>query len=220
MRTSGPSFLLFTAVCLSMHAFGQDLVERQSPQSLGPLADQSLALYSTASITKPSPGQFSYGMKIWQTNGTGWGRSVEYRRRIRGSNYGGILFSDTPTNSVLYLPSGTPYSWPIHRYEFDVLWTREFAPIRGRVVPYVSAGGGAILLDGGHTESGWDRQAALVAGAGSDVRFSRSFVVRAGFTVDGMKASTYSDRFYRSSGTIMVEPHAGFVWGFGVPHPQ
>jgi hypothetical protein len=90
------------------------------------------------------------------------------------------------------------------------------------LVPYVTAGAGAIALNGGSgpTGSGWDRQAALVGGAGSDVRLTRLITLRAGFTVDSFKALTYSDPTYRSTGTIMVEPRIGLVWGLGLPHPH
>jgi hypothetical protein len=195
---------------------GQTTNDREAASS-----NQTFATYIAGSITKPSPGQSIYGVKSWQTNGTGWGTSAEYRMKIRGRNYGGILFSDTPTNSTLYVPRQEPFSWPIRRYEFDVLWTHEFAPVRHRVVPYVTSGAGAIALNGGSTgtHSGWDGQAALVGGAGSDVRLSRLITLRAGFTMDSFKASTYSDPAYRSTGTIMVEPRIGLVWGFGLPHP-
>jgi hypothetical protein len=187
-------------------------------------SNQTFATYIAGSITKPSPGQFSYfSVKSWQTNGTGWGGSAEYRMKIRGRNYGGILFSNTPTNSTVYVRGYKPDTWPIRRYEFDVLWTHEFAPVRHRVVPYVTSGAGAIALDGGSggsNESGWDRQAALVGGAGSDMRLSRLISLRAGFTMDSFKASTYGDRSYRSTVTTMVEPRIGLVWGFGLAHPH
>ena len=94
--------------------------------------------------------------------------------------------------------------------------------MRHRVVPYFTSGAGAIALNGSSTgiHSGWDRQAALVGGAGSDVRLSRLITLRAGFTMDAFKASTYSDRNYRSTGTVMVEPRVGLVLGFGAPHPH
>ena len=178
----------------------------------------TLATYVVGAITKPSPGQFHYvNLDCWQTNGTGWGRSVEYRTRIAGRNYGGLLFSDTPTNSTLYLPRQPPFTWAIRRFEFDVLWTHQFAPLLHRVVPYITSGAGAIALNGGSSESGWDRQAALVAGAGGDVHLSRLITLRAGFTMDWLKAPTYSDTTYRSTGTVMVEPRIGLVWGFGLP---
>jgi hypothetical protein len=183
--------------------------------------NNTIATYATAAITKPSPGQFNYYLKqSWQSNGTGWGNSAEYRMRIRGGNYGGFLFSDTPTNGTIYVPGKAPFSWPVRRYEFDVLWTHEFAGVHGRAAPYVASGAGAIALNGGPSESGWDKQAALVAGAGSDVKLARFLTMRVGFTVDSLKASTYGDRDYRSSGTIMVEPRIGFVWGIGTPRPQ
>jgi hypothetical protein len=183
--------------------------------------NETIATYVTAAITKPSPGQFSYYREqSWQSNGTGWGNSAEYRMRIRGGNYGGILFSDTPTNGTLYVSGKEPFSWSIRRYEFDVLWTHEFAWVRGRAALYVASGAGAIALNGGAAESGWDKQAAFVAGAGSDVRLARFITMRVGFTIDSLKASTYGDRDYRSNGTIMVEPRIGFVWGIGAPHPQ
>jgi hypothetical protein len=224
MHTSMRLFLLWAVASIAIHAFGQNAINGQTI-NLGEAAagNQTLATYIAGSITKPSPGQFrSLSVKSWQTNGTGWGRSAEYRMKIRGRNYGGILFSDTPTNSTLYVPRWEPLSWPIRRYEFDVLWTHEFAPVRNRVVPYVTSGAGAIALNGGSTgiHSGWDHQAALVWGAGSDVRLSRLITLRAGFTMDWLKASTYSDRDYRSTGTIMVEPRIGLVWGFGLPHPH
>lgn len=207
---------------LAISACGQSDVTGQTVMGPEPLVtNQNLAVYTTAAITKPSPGQFSYySFRAWQTNGTGWGRSAEYRMRIRGRNFGGMLFSDTPTNATLYLPGSKPFTWSIRRYEFDALWTHEFAQVRRRAVPYITSGAGAIVLDGGASESGLDRQAALVAGAGSDLMLTRRITMRLGFTVDALKASTYSDRHYRASDTVMVEPRIGFVWGFGMPHPR
>jgi hypothetical protein len=223
MHAFKPLLLLCPVAFVAVHAIGQNVIDGQTTNNREALSsNQTLAAYATASITKPSPGQFDYAerVKAWQTNGTGWGRSAEYRMKIRGGNYGGILFSDTPTNATLYVPGQNPFTWPIRRYEFDVLWTYQFAPVHHRAVPYVTSGAGAIALNGGTTESGWDGQAALVAGAGSDVRLSRLITMRVGFTMDSLKASTYSDQRYRSTGTVMVEPRIGFVWGLGVPHPH
>jgi hypothetical protein len=189
--------------------------------SQGTETDSTLAAYAIGAITKPSAGQFSYMRdEAWQSNATGWGRSAEFRTKMWGRNCGGLLFSDTPTNGTLYVSGQKPFSWPIRRYEYDVLWTHEFATVRKRAVPYVTGGVGAIALNGGATESGWDKQAAWVGGAGSDVRLARFVTMRVGFTLDSLKASTYSDRTYRSSNTVMVEPRIGFVWGFGMPHPH
>jgi len=221
MHISKRLLLLWAVASIAIHAFGQNAINGQTINDReAASSNQTLATYITGSITKPSPGQTIYGLKLWQTNGTGWGKSAEYRRKIRGRNYGGILFSDTPTNSTLYWPRQGSITWPIRRYEFDVLWTHEFAPVRHRVVPYVTSGAGAIVLNGGSTgtHSGWDRQAAFVGGAGGDVHLSRLITLRAGFTMDSLKASTYSDRTYRSTRTVMVEPRIGLVWGFGLPH--
>lgn len=223
MRTVRLLLQLSVLITLGIHAFGEGVIENRTISSREmPGRNQSLAVFATAAITKPSPGQFNYAtvVKAWQTNGTGWGKSMEYRRRIWGRNYGGLLFSDTPTNSTLYVRGQKPFTWPIRRYELDALWTHEFAPVLGRAVPYVTSGGGGIALNGHSNESGWDRQAALVAGCGSDVRLSRFITMRIGFTTDAFKASTYSDRSYRSAYTVMVEPRIGFVWDFGLPHPR
>jgi hypothetical protein len=224
MRTK--PLLLFCAIAgIAFQAFGESAIERQIvkiPEAAG--SNQTFAAYATVSITKPSPGQYDYAsvLKDWQTNGTGWGTSAEYRRKIRRKNYGGILYSDTPTNSTLYESGQKPFSWPIHRSEFDLLLTHEFAPVHHRIIPYVTSGAGVMVFDGnlGSITSGWNAQAAFVAGAGSDVRLSRLIVMRAGFTVDMFKASTYSDVFYHSTATVMVEPRIGFVWAFGLPHPH
>ena len=219
MRIARALLLLWAVVALEIHAIGQDVNQGPTAEDKAVDTDQTLAAFVTSAITKPSPGLFEYGipMKAWQTNGTGWGGSAEYRRRMRGRNFGGLLFSDTPTNATLYTPRQKPYTWPMRRYEFDILWTHEFAPARNRVVPYLAGGAGAIALNGHADESGWDGQAALVAGAGGDIRFSRRITMRAGLTIDGLKASTYGDRRYRSRYTVMVEPRIGFVWDFGFP---
>jgi hypothetical protein len=223
MRISRVLLLLWVIAALAIHTLGEDAIKPHAievPKNLG--ANQTLVAYVTSSITKPSPGQFNYGipLKAWQTNGTGWGRSVEYRGKIWGRNFGGLLFSDTSTNATLYVPRQKPFTWPLSRYEFDILWTHEFAPVLHRVVPYLASGMGAIALNGHSNESGWDGQAALVAGAGSDIRLTRLITLRAGFTLDGLKASTYSDRRYRSDYTVVVEPRIGFVWDFGFPRPH
>lgn len=197
----------------------------QVPQRVkaGPFTtSDTVTTYLTGAITKPSTGRFSYWPQktIWQTNGTGWGHAAEYRMRVRGENYAGVLFSDTPTNSTLYVPGQKPFTWSIHRYECDFLWTRQFIWLHGKALPYVSGGTGAILLNGGRSESGWDGQGAIVGGAGTDARLSRLVTLRLGFTLDSLRASTYSDRSYRSSWTVMVEPRAGIVWNFGMPHPR
>lgn len=222
MRAFRILLLLGGIASLAIPACGQTAAAGQSITAPEPLeTNQNLAVFTTAAITKPSSGKFSYYTVTGsQTNATGWGRSAEYRRRIRGRNYGGLLFSDTPTNGTLYVPGLKPFSWPARRYEFDVLVTHEFATLRHRTTPYLTAGTGAIALNGGSSESGWDGQSAFVAGAGSDLRLSRLVTMRAGFTLDTLKASTYGDRQYRSSRTVMVEPRIGFVWGFGLPHPR
>ena len=223
MRLARTLLLLWAAVAFGIHAISQDVNQGPAAEASKKVGtDQTLAAFVTSAITKPSPGVFQYGipMKAWQTNGTAWGSSAEYRRRIRGRNFGGILFSDTPTNATLYVPRLKPFTWPMRRYEVDILWTHEFAPVRDRVVPYLASGAGAIALNGHANESGWDGQGALVAGAGSDIRLWRLITMRGGFTVDGLKASTYSDRRYRSRYTVMVEPRIGFVWNFGFPRSR
>ena len=213
--------MLWAAAC-AMYASGQNAIDSQNVNSDAAAGGQTITNYILGSMTKPSPGLFVHGPNIRQTNGTGWGGSTEYRRKIHGRNYGGILFSDTPTNSSLYLPMHQQLTWRIRRYECDVLLTHEFTPLHHRVIPYVTMGAGAIALDGGSTEthSGWDRQAAVVGGGGGDVHLSRLITLRAGLTMDAFKASTYSDPNYRSTDTIMVQPRIGLVWGFGVPHPH
>lgn len=224
MRISRSLLVLWATLALALSAFGKDAVTTPgiAEVSTAPRTNQTLAAFVSSAITKPSPGVFNYPipMKAWQANGTGWGRSAEYRRRLWGRNFAGLLYSDTPTNSTLYVPRQKPFTWPMHRYEIDVLWTREFATIANRLTPYLTSGGGGIALNGYSNESGWDKQAALVAGAGSDVRISRFITLRAGFTLDTLKASTYSDRFYTSRWTVMVEPRIGFVWALGMPRPQ
>lgn len=224
MRISRALLLLWAVLPLATCAFGKDAVTSQSiietPHTVG--TNQTLAAFVTGAITRPSPGVFNYPipMRASQTNGTGWGRSAEYRKGIWGRNFAGLLYSETPTNATLYVPRQKPFTWPISRYEFDMLFTHEFAPIHRRLTPYITSGAGAIALNGHPSESGWDGQWALVGGTGGDIRLSRFVTLRAGFTVDGLKASTYSDRSYRSRYTVMVEPRIGFVWAFGLPHPR
>lgn len=220
MRTSRHLLVLFAA-SIAMPAFGQNVTDSQTTDRETAGEEQTVVEYATVAITKPSNGHFNGGLHIRQTNGTGWGEAAEYRIRLRGANYGGLLFSHTPTNSTLYLPGQPPFSWPMRRFEFDLLWTHQFAPVRTlRTVPWVTGGVGAIALNGGSNFSGWNAQEPLVAGAGGDVRLSRRITLRVGFTMDALKASTYSDQTYRSTGTVMVEPRIGFVWGLGSPRSR
>jgi hypothetical protein len=210
MRIARALLPLWAIVAFATHALAKDAIIGQTPEApLTAGANQTLAGFVTSAITKPSPGVFNYPipMRAWQTNGTGWGHSVEYRKKIRGRNFGGLLFSDTPTNATLYVARQKPYTWAVRRYEFDVLLTHEFAARRRRVIPYLAGGVGAIALNGHANESGWDGQAAMVAGAGSDIRLWRTITMRAGFTVDWLKASTYSDRRYSSRYEAHVRLH-------------
>jgi hypothetical protein len=181
-----------------------------------------LAVFTVADFTKPSPGEFvsgwNAGTHIVQTNRAGIGQSLEYRRWLWGSNGGSLVYTRTPTDSKLSLPGNAFDIWPITRSEFDLLFTRQLTHLASRrFSPYGQAGAGAIVLNGGKTESGLDRQFAYVAGAGADFKMPWRARLRIGFTTDFLKASTYSDQTYRSSWTAMVSPRIGFVLPIGRP---
>jgi hypothetical protein len=183
-----------------------------------------LAAYTTANITRPSAGRFvagwNAGTDIVQASRAGIGTSLEFRRWVGRGFSAGLLYSRTPTNSKLLVPGCPPLIWAISRNEFDVLLTRQFKPvISGKIAPYATAGGGAILLDG-NAASGLDRQVAYVVGGGSDLKIPLGMRMRVGLTTDILKASTYSDVTYRSSWTTMVEPRFGFVIPLGLPTPR
>jgi hypothetical protein len=206
MRNSVVVFaFLFPAVCVP--GFAQ--------QGRGELATSAVA-----SFTRPSPGEFvsgwNAGTRITQASRAGVGQSLEYRYFLRGNSSAGLLYSRTPTDSKLIVPGSPLNIWPLSRNEFDLLFTRRLRPLaHGILLPYGAAGGGAIVLNGGASESGLDRQAAFVAAGGGDIRVSRQLRLRIGLTADILKASTYSDPTYRSSWTVMAQPKVGFVlpWG-------
>jgi hypothetical protein len=175
-----------------------------------------LAALTVADFTRPSPGDFvsgwNAGTKITQFSRAGVGQSLEYRYLLRGNTSAGLLYSRTPTDSKLVVPNSSPDIWPITRNEFDVLLTQEMKPLmHGLFSPYGTAGAGAIVLNGGKSESGLDAQFAWVAGGGADIRISYRIRLRIGCTADILKASTFSDPTYRSSWTAMAEPRIGFV---------
>ncbi len=184
--------------------------------SFAQLERNQLAAFTVADFTRPSPGQFvsgwNAGTKITQTSRAGVGQSLEYRYALLANSSVGLLYSRTPTDSKLIVPSSSPDIWPITRNEFDLLFTHRTKPLEhGIFSPYGSAGAGAIVLDGGKSESGLDGQFAWVAGGGADFRISRRISLRIGLTADILRASTYSDPTYRSSWTVMAEPKIGFV---------
>lgn len=193
-------------------------------------------------FTLPSPGQFVYdggvADRVMQSNRDGPGISMEYRRWW-GNNSAGLQFSKSSTNSRLVNDSGqrlnsgkdngnwlnplgqfVPWSvmtWRIHRDEVDVLYTRRF---RGRGLrPYLTAGLGAEVLNGGQDASGLDAQFAYVLGAGEDIRLSHRFGLRTGFTSDSIHAPTYGDRSYRSVRTWIFEPRFAITYSFDFNAP-
>jgi hypothetical protein len=181
-----------------------------------------LAVSTVADFTKPSPGEFvsgwNAGTHIVQTNRAGIGQSLEYQRWLWGSNSGSLVYTRTPTNSKLSLPGNSFDIWPITRSEFDLLFTRQLTRLASRrFSPYGQAGAGAIVLNGGKTESGLNGQFAYVAGAGADIKVPWRARLRIGLTTDFLKAPTYSDRTYRSSWTAMASPRIGFVLPIGRP---
>ena len=176
---------------------------------------------AVADFTRPSPGAFvsgwNAGTNITQTSRAGVGGSLEYRYALRGNNSADLLYSRTPTNSKLVLPANSEDIWPISRNEFDLLFTHRLRPLlHGLFSLYGAAGAGGILLNGGKTESGFDKQFAFVAGGGGDIRVAYRLRLRVGLTTDFLKASTYSDITYRSSWTSMAEPRIGFVVPLGM----
>lgn len=181
-----------------------------------------MAVFTVADFTKSSPGEFvsgwNAGTHIVQASRAGVGQSLEYRRLLWGNNSGSFVYTRTPTDSKLILPGNSFDIWPITRSELDLLFTRPLKrPASHGFSPYVSAGAGAIVLNGGKSESGLDRQFAFVLGAGQDVAVASRFRLRIGFTADILKASTYSDQTYRSSWTAMAVPRIGLVMPIGRP---
>jgi hypothetical protein len=86
-------------------------------------------------------------------------------------------------------------------------------------MPYLAAGLGAEVLNGGPTESGLDAQFAYVMGAGEDMRLSRRFGLRTGFIADSIHAPTYQDQTYRSVRTWMLESRCGITYNFAFRAP-
>lgn len=186
-----------------------------------------VAAYAVADFTRTSPGKFvagwNAGTTITQGASARVGESFEYRLALPRSSSVGLLYSRTPTNAKLFVPQSElipqryVVSWPVTRNEFDLLYTYRLKPhLHGVLSPYVTGGGGAILLDG-KAASGLDKQGAFVFGGGGDIRIAYRLRLRAGLTTDILKASTYSDRAYRSSWTTVAEPRIGIVVPLGSP---
>jgi hypothetical protein len=143
------------------------------------LERNEVAALAVADFTQPSAGKFvsgwNAGTHITQASRAGIGGSFEYRFWLGNGFAAGLLYTGTPTNSKLTMPDHSVVSWPISRNEIDLLLTRELKTVaRRRISPYVTAGGGAIVLNGGKTESGLDRQAAFIVGGGGDIKHPRT----------------------------------------------
>ena len=196
------------------------------------MSRNDISLGGIGVFTLPSPGQWITGGqvtdRIMQSNRDGPGASLEYRRWW-GNNAAGLLYSKSATNSKLTNVDGLylnadgqfiPWSviaWRIRRDEVNVLYTRRF---RGRaLLPYLTGGLGAEVLNGGRGESGLDAQFAYVMGAGEDLPLWRGFGLRTGFIADSIHAPTYMDPTYRSVRTWIFEPRFGIEYriGFGAP---
>lgn len=198
-----------------------------SHPALAQAGRNEVAAYTVADFSRASTGEFvagwNAGTTITQGSSARIGESFEYRFALPRNNSVGLLYTCTPTNAKLFVPRSElipqryVVSWPVTRNEFDLLFTRRLKPhLRGILSPYVAGGGGAILLDG-KAASGLDKQGAFVFGGGGDIRIASRLRLRIGLTTDILKASTYSDRAYRSSWTTVAEPRIGLVVPLGSP---
>lgn len=178
-------------------------------------------LMGTGNLTKPSIGVFNSGNTIRQSSRGAAGFGVGYERWW--GNFGAVvLYTQTPTNSKLSSLNGTVLDiWPIKRYEFAVLAERKFRATR-RVSPYIGAGPMSTALWGGSASdkqpggcSGGDEQIGVALASGINLAVRPRLSIRSGVVVDFLKASTFGDRTYRASNTLMVEPQgAGLMWRF------
>ena len=180
-----------------------------------------LMVVGVGNFTRPSTGAATWGT-VTQSSKDSSGAGVGYERWF-GNNGVIVLGSYTPTDSKLtaFSGKGQPNIWPIKRYEWSVLYERRFRS-GSRISPYVGIGPMGTLLTGGTTHkqnpadwgSGYDYQFGEAQTAGVDYRLTKRFSLRGGVMVDVLKASTFSDRTYTSSLTLMAEPQVGLVWKF------
>jgi hypothetical protein len=173
-----------------------------------------IAVLGVADFTKDSVGDVisgpATGVLEKQSSRGAAGLSIDYWQWW-SNNAASLSYTATPTDSKLSSKYGVTPRWGITRNEFDVSWVRRIR--KGRISPYAMTGIGAILLNGGK-ESGLDRQFAIIAGTGSDIRVSSNIRFRCGLNVDFLRASNFSDRNYRGGRTLILQPKFGFVWTF------
>jgi hypothetical protein len=170
-----------------------------------------LAVLGVANFTQKSVGETISGFRGEQSSRAAAGLSVEYSQWWR-NNALSIAYTISPTDSKIIYSYGFRDQWAITRNELDLSWIRRLR--RGKVEPFIQAGLGAIVLNGGRA-SGLDRQFALVAGVGADLRVSSHVAFRYGLKLDFLRASNFSDTNYKGGRTFIVEPKFGLVWRFG-----
>jgi len=185
----------------------------------------SLGLFTAGQYTKQSPGVFvDQNLHIGQKmSPVGPSRAIEYCREI-GSGAGCLMYIRTPVRSELLYPDGTDCYWPVTDTGFNVKFKFPLPRIpRLSLLPYVSAGAGAIMLNGGRTAkqdaglrgSGLNGQGDILVGGGFDRKLSRSFGIRLDVTVVGLKQTGFSDATYRSHYTDKVQIAFGSVYSWG-----
>ena len=152
------------------------------------------------------------------------GGSIEYRRWW-GNCGAGILFVKTPTASVLRNPVSGLMIWRIR--EDQVHLFSVYRPFNGRsftvggtrIAPYVTGGFGAMVLNGGRHQSGYDGQFLSTGGVGADFRFTRKLSWNVDYRLSRFTMPTFDDRDYRSQKVEASLVQTGVTWTFGKRWP-
>lgn len=172
---------------------------------------------------RPSSGFFpSSGVHVMQQmDTTGPSRGAEYCQKLWRSS-GCVEYFRTPTVSKL-ITGAVVAVWSVTDTDFNLKWEfplrRDGIGAKGTFLPYVTAGGGAIMLNGGTTfkenprrrGSGLNGQGDVLAGMGFNWRWASNLGLKVDLTTPCLKQSGFSDVTYRSGYTCKVQGAVGVV---------
>jgi hypothetical protein len=187
--------------------------------ALSSFAQNDIAVLGMVQVTRDSTG-YGYGVYQTQSSPISPGFSVEYRHwwaREGKWHDNGLLIAYSFANSGAGFHSSVgSINFELQRKIFDVGYVKRFQS-DSFLAPYVMAGAGGSITDGGRVPGGVlgvDGQFDLLGEVGADARVGRHFGMRWALASHWFRAPNFSDTGYHASRTAMLEPKIGMTWRF------
>jgi hypothetical protein len=187
--------------------------------NLGALASDEIAILGIAQLTRNSTG-YGYGTFQVQSSPASLGVGAEYRHwwsdEKRWRNQGIYVSYNVANSGAKFTSPFGVVAFGLKRHEFDVGYIHRFRSDY-TIVPFVKAGAGGFITNGGMAPGGVvgiDGQFAMVGEVGADTWLNRHLGLTCGLSTRWFRAPYFSDSGYHGARTEILEPRIGVTWRF------